>query len=94
MGKKSKGSKRKTAEEQTVFVVEWSEYEEGYGTRPDGYSVHASQEDKDKYLEMYGRATQYHSSMPMRAFEMKSNKMMQRAKRDGGSYHTDFPVEK
>lgn len=37
----------------TVLVQEWEESERGWGTRPDGYSVHLSHEDRDKYVSGY-----------------------------------------
>lgn len=34
----------------TVVVQKWEESERGWGVRPDGYSVHFSEEDLAKYL--------------------------------------------
>jgi hypothetical protein len=33
----------------------WTESERGWGTRPDGYSVHLSEEDRLKYNEAHGQ---------------------------------------
>ena len=31
----------------------WEESERGWGTRPDGYSLHLSQQDKEHYIKTY-----------------------------------------
>lgn len=33
-----------------VYQIEWTEYEPGWGCRPDGKSYHASKEDADLYI--------------------------------------------
>lgn len=33
-----------------VYVVPWTEYERGWGSRPDGYSVHSTKELAEKYV--------------------------------------------
>ena len=38
---------------KTVFLVTWTESERGWGTRPDGCTIHASKEDYDKYVKSY-----------------------------------------
>ena len=37
----------------TVVVQEWLESERGWGTRPDGYSLHLSEEDRKEYIAAY-----------------------------------------
>ena len=34
-----------------ILVQPWTESEKGWGSRPDGYSLHLSEEDRDKYLK-------------------------------------------
>lgn len=36
---------------ERAYVIEWTEYERGWGQRPDGMSVHATVEDATAYLE-------------------------------------------
>jgi len=36
-----------------VVVKEWTESERGWGTRPDGYSVHLTNADSEKFLAEY-----------------------------------------
>ncbi len=36
-----------------VYVQEWEESERGWGTRPDGYSFHFTQNDVDTFIRAY-----------------------------------------
>lgn len=36
-----------------IFVQCWEESEAGWGTRPDGFSLHSSQEDVAEYIQKY-----------------------------------------
>jgi len=37
----------------SVVRVDWLESEAGWGTRPDGYSLHLTSEDADTYIQKY-----------------------------------------
>jgi hypothetical protein len=37
----------------TVVVQKWEESERGFGTRPDGFSLHLSEEDRVEYVRKY-----------------------------------------
>jgi len=49
-----------------VFVIAWEESERGWGTRPDGISIHKTKDDAAKYIASYWRRmnSQYGSSAP------------------------------
>jgi hypothetical protein len=36
-----------------AFVMEWLESEKGWGTRPDGYSLHPTKEACEQYIRNY-----------------------------------------
>lgn len=38
---------------KSVIVQKWEESEEGWGTRPDGYSLHLSDKDRGQFIEDY-----------------------------------------
>lgn len=40
------------------FIASWLEYERGWGTRPDGISIHTSKENMEKLNERYGNKNQ------------------------------------
>ena len=40
-------------EHTTVVEVEWTEYERGWGQRPDGYTYHATMGIAQKYIDDY-----------------------------------------
>lgn len=42
-----------TPTHRRVLVQKWEESERGWGTRPDGYSIHKNQQDLDAYLKKY-----------------------------------------
>ena len=37
----------------TVIVQKWEESERGWGTRPDGYSLHKTEADRAAYVKAY-----------------------------------------
>lgn len=37
----------------TVIVQKWEESERGWGTRPDGYSLHLTEKDRRAYVDGY-----------------------------------------
>lgn len=41
---------------KTVFVQNWEESERGWGTRPDGFTVHIDRSQCDRYVSWYNRA--------------------------------------
>lgn len=36
-----------------AFAVNWTEYERGWGSRPDGHTLHVSKELAEKFVEDY-----------------------------------------
>ena len=36
-----------------VFGESWTEFESGWGCRPDGYTLHLSKEHRDRYMESF-----------------------------------------
>jgi len=36
-----------------AYVITWTEYERGWGQRPDGISLHETPDDADRYVEEY-----------------------------------------
>jgi len=36
-----------------VLVQQWEESEVGWGTRPDGYSIHETEQDREDYIKEY-----------------------------------------
>ncbi len=38
---------------KTLVVQKWEESERGWGTRPDGYSLHLTEEDRKEYIKYY-----------------------------------------
>ena len=36
-----------------VFEIEWTEYERGWGQRPDGYTYHPTEQIAQKYIDDY-----------------------------------------
>lgn len=49
---------------RTVVVQKWEESERGWGVRPDGYSLHLSEEDCVAYLQAYLGPRATHASVP------------------------------
>lgn len=37
----------------TIYVMEWVEHERGWGQRPDGYSLHASEQACRQYIDRH-----------------------------------------
>ncbi len=48
----------------SVYAVEWTEYERGWGSRPDGVSLHKSKEAAEKYVSDYDKKYNNESSAP------------------------------
>jgi hypothetical protein len=44
-------SEAEPQEGEVLWVQKWEESERGWGTRPDGYTVHVEKEDIDKYVK-------------------------------------------
>lgn len=42
-----------TAKAYVAYVITWTESERGWGQRPDGASLHLTQEDVKKYIKKY-----------------------------------------
>lgn len=40
-------------EDYLVFVIPWTEFERGWGQRPDGYSIHLTREDAKRFIDVY-----------------------------------------
>lgn len=50
---------------KTIWIIEWDEFEEGYGPRSDGYSLHLSIEKANAWAEKEIKAyTGIHTSQP------------------------------
>ncbi len=47
-----------------VYQVEWTEYERGWGQRPDGISYHKSKEVAEKYISDYNEKFNNEPSVP------------------------------
>ena len=59
-----------TANNKKILVMAWDEYEKGYGTRPDGYSLHTNDANFVKYFnETFYNETEYYSSDPTGFYE-------------------------
>jgi hypothetical protein len=41
----------------TVIVQKWEERERGWGSRPDGYSIHLTEDDRRKFIQAYWAKT-------------------------------------
>jgi hypothetical protein len=48
----------------SVYAVNWTEYERGWGQRPDGVSYHKSKEAAEKYVSDYDKEFNNESSVP------------------------------
>lgn len=64
----------------TLIVQKWEESERGWGTRPDGYSLHLTEEDRLAYIR------EYWNRMPDRVPDEYSRP-------DGTPYHWRAPQE-
>jgi len=40
---------------KTLFAQHWTEYERGWGSRPDGLSLHNSREDRKTFIDKYNK---------------------------------------
>ena len=70
-----------------VFIVEWEEYEKGWGARPDGYSASISLEERKRFSNEYSTGVGIHTSMPIRMFEVEDSSLYKKAKEAGGTIH-------
>lgn len=41
------------ANQMKVIIQKWEESERGWGTRPDGYSVHPNEEARQRFIDNY-----------------------------------------
>ncbi|MDT8284378.1 MAG: hypothetical protein RQ767_02545 [Thermovirgaceae bacterium] len=74
-----------------VYIVEWEEYESGWGIWPDGYSVHTSKAAMEAYRESYGwPPVDGNSSMPLSTETLKNDILYAKAKRAGGTLHVQW----
>lgn len=48
----------------SVYSVSWTEYERGWGQRPDGVSLHKSKADAEKYVSDYDKKYNNKPSAP------------------------------
>jgi len=44
---------------KTLYCCSITEYEEGWGSRPDGYYLSTSMEELKKYIQLYGNSGEY-----------------------------------
>lgn len=49
---------------KTVLVQNWEESERGWGVRPDGFTVHVSRVQRDKYVKWYNETYNNLSEAP------------------------------
>lgn len=49
---------------KTVFVQNWEESERGWGTRPDGFTVHISKEQWHTYVDWYNTTFNSEKTIP------------------------------
>jgi hypothetical protein len=49
---------------KTVFVQNWEERERGWGSRPDGFTIHVDKEQLDKYVAWYHKTFNNKSAAP------------------------------
>lgn len=47
-----------------AWAVHWTEYERGWGQRPDGVSYHKSKEDAEQYVKDYDKKYNNEPSVP------------------------------
>jgi hypothetical protein len=49
----------------SIFIIDWDEFEEGWGPRPDGHSLHLTKKDAEVFMEKEIMAhTGIHTSDP------------------------------
>jgi len=68
-----------------VYVIEWGEYEEGWGPRHDSYSIHTDEEKMLEFMKEYSKPSEMHSYMPLKRYVVKDDRLYMKAKRAGGS---------
>jgi len=74
-----------------VIVVSWTEWEEGWGPRPMGYSYHLSAEKARQFIaEEEARSTEIHISEPDAFYVIQASDSLRRLiKKNKGSYFCD-----
>ncbi len=50
--------------EKTVIIQNWEESERGWGTRPDGWTIHIDREQHKKYVDWYNKTFNNLDSAP------------------------------
>ena len=53
MEKKKSRKSKKAAKLESVVYVSWEESERGWGTRPDGFSLHLTESDYRSFVKVY-----------------------------------------
>lgn len=53
-----------TKERQTVFVQNWTEHERGWGSRPDGFTIHIDRSQHGKYVADYYKRNHSSTTAP------------------------------
>ena len=48
----------------TVVLQDWTEHERGWGSRPDGQTIHLTMEDRNEYVEGYNKTFNNKSEVP------------------------------
>lgn len=48
----------------TVVLQDWTEHERGWGTRPDGQTIHLTMEDRNEYVAGYNKEFNNEPSAP------------------------------
>lgn len=72
-----------------VYCVDWSEYEENWGSRPGGTSYSTTAEKRKSYMAKVAemdKSSKFHSLMPLRQFEINDEKLFAKAMVAGGTY--------
>lgn len=59
--KKMKPAPAAETEKLAIILQRWEESERGWGTRPDGYTLHLTNSDRDKFVEAFNKK---HNNLP------------------------------
>ena len=74
---------------QSLYEIQWTEYERGWGQRPDGTSYHATLEEAEQYIKEYweeqpdGSAPDCYSSPGMPKLVEVSDEIMEAVEENG-----------
>lgn len=49
---------------KAVYVQNWEESERGWGTRPDGFTVHPTRDQRDEYVRWFNETFNNESEVP------------------------------